>query len=116
MNDKIMRRKYISKIASTRGRVDKNGQPIEMRISYEEWCQLWNDFGVLPGAPYVLSRKDDIGHYEIGNVFIQHNIQNAIDSHGLTSELDRRINNYVIETGFKRRTVKRLIAQGKLTL
>jgi hypothetical protein len=116
MNEKVIRRKYLSKISSTRGRVDKNGMAIEMRLTYEEYRGLWQDFGVMPGQPYVLSRINDIGHYEIGNVFIQHVVGNATDSHGLESGLDKRINEYVIKTGYKRRTVKNMIKRGELEL
>jgi len=111
-----MRRKYTSKKASTKGRIDKNGTPIEMRLTYEEWRRLWQDFGHMPGQPYVLSRTNDVGHYEIGNVFIQHVIGNATDSHGLESALDKRITEYAVSNGYKRRTVKHMIKRGVLEL
>ena len=85
-------KKYKEKQRSTIGRIDKNGDPIEFRLTFEQFSSLWKDAGLVPGYPYVISRKNDIGHYEIGNVFIQHNIQNITDSHGLNSNLDKKIN------------------------
>jgi hypothetical protein len=116
MNERSMRRKYTSKKASTKGRVDKNSQPIEMRLTYNEWVNLWQEFGQQPGFPFVLSRTDDLGHYEIGNVFIQHVVDNSTDACGLISDLDKRINEYTIRTGYKRRTVKNMIKRGDLEL
>jgi hypothetical protein len=116
MNEKLIRQKYFSKISSTKGRIDKNGMPIEMKLTFEEWTALWTEFGKDPGYPYVLSRINDLGHYETGNVFIQHVIGNATDSHGLESSLDKLINEYTIKTGYKRSTVKRLIKRGELKL
>ena len=57
-------------------RLDRNGQLIEMRLSFEEWCKVWLDSGKweLRGnkkGQYCMSRVEDIGHYEVGNVFIQ---------------------------------------------
>ncbi len=54
---KLFETKYKSKIASTRGRLDKDGNPIEVRLTLEEFTMLYKDAGVLPIAPYVISRK-----------------------------------------------------------
>lgn len=57
-------------------RRDRNGNPIEMLLTYEEWAQVWKDSGHWGKwgnrkGDYVMSRKDDLGSYAIGNVFIQ---------------------------------------------
>jgi hypothetical protein len=63
-------------------RYDRNGNLIEMRLSFEEWCAVWRESGKweLRGTTkgsYCMSRKNDIGHYEIGNVFIQLHSENS---------------------------------------
>ena len=113
---RLLRKKYLSKIASTKGRLDKNGQLIEMRLTFEEWCMIWIESGHLPQSPYVISRFNDCGHYEVGNVYIQHNLMNISEANGTDTELDIKINQYCIETGYKRRTVKAMIQRGELVL
>jgi len=112
----LFRKKYLSKIASTRGRVDKNNELIEMRLTFDEWCNIWVESGHLPMSPYVLSRVRDCGHYEVGNVFVQHNLMNVSEANGSDTDLDKKINQYCIKTGYKRRTVKAMIQRGELTL
>lgn len=56
-------------------RYDANGNRILMKLSYEEWKNIWLSSGKyhLRGRKagcYVMSRNNDIGHYEIGNVEI----------------------------------------------
>jgi hypothetical protein len=116
LDEQILRGKYKQKISSTRGRIDKNGDSIEMLLTYEEWKQLWTDFGRLPGYPYVVSRKDDIGHYEINNVFIQHCMENSTQAAGRDTDVDRLINKYCLKTGYKRSYVKRAIKRGELKI
>ena len=116
LDENTLKVKYKLKIASTKSRVDKNGNPIEMRLTYEEWKQLWTDFGKLPGYPYVLSRKNDIGHYEINNVFIQHTRDNSTQALGHDTDLDKKINEYCLKTGYKRMIVRNMIKRGELEL
>ena len=116
LDEQILRGKYKQKISSTRGRIDKNGDSIEMLLTYEEWKHLWTDFGRLPGYPYVVSRKDDIGHYEINNVFIQHCMENSTQAAGRDTDVDRLINKYCLKTGYKRSYVKRAIKRGELKI
>ena len=116
MDRKILLEKYRLKISSTKGRIDINGNPIEMRLSADQWCQLWEDAGVLPSRTYVISRKNDIGHYEIENVYIQHNLHNVTQALTDNSDIEYKITEYAIKTGYKRRTVKGMIKRGELTL
>jgi hypothetical protein len=49
---------------------------IDFQLTFEEWWDIWqqsgkwNERGFRKGQ-YVMSRKNDIGPYAIGNVFIQ---------------------------------------------
>lgn len=114
--EQYLKEKYRAKISSTRGRVDKLGNPIEFRLTFEEWVTLWDNAGLLPGRDYVLSRQNDIGHYEIGNVYVNHNLHNVMESLTSNTELDRKITQYSIETGYKRNIVKGMIRRGELEL
>lgn len=113
---KILRAKWHSKRSSTKGRVDILGNPIEMRLTFEEYASLYIEAGVMPSQTYVLSRINDIGHYEIGNVKIATFLDNLMFTHNLTSELDKKINDYCLEHQYKRRTVKGMIKRGELSL
>jgi hypothetical protein len=67
-----------------RARFDKDGQRIYMLMSFEEYKKIWNDSGKWSQRgrkkdEYVLSRKNDIGHYEYDNVFIQTTSDNLKD-------------------------------------
>lgn len=83
---KIAKQKYQSQIYNVEGknRVDLNGNLIEMRLTFEEWLDIWlqsgqwNNRGVHNGQ-YVMSRIGDIGHYEIGNVEIKTARENNIE-------------------------------------
>lgn len=56
-----------------------------MKLTFEEWFEIWvssghwMDRGVHKGQ-YVMSRKNDLGSYEVGNVFIQRTEQNLSDA------------------------------------
>lgn len=59
----------------TIGRTDRNGTKIKMKLTFEEWLQIWIDSGHIesrgrgPGK-FCMGRKNDLGHYEVGNVEI----------------------------------------------
>ena len=111
----IYHRSWQAKKASTKGRKDINGDPIEMRITFDQWCELWKNHGKVPGAPWVVSRKNDIGHYEIGNVEIVHNIENIMQTlpH---NDLDHRITEYAIKHKMSRRIVKAMLKRNQIKL
>ncbi|MGQ7905526.1 hypothetical protein [Burkholderia multivorans] len=79
--DEIIRRdakeKYhVQKSAVVNGKTDFNGDPVEFRLTFEEWFGIWMESGKWDKrgkkkGHYVMSRVNDIGHYEVGNVFIQ---------------------------------------------
>jgi hypothetical protein len=56
-------------------RVDRNGNPVRMKMSFEEWLDLWEQSGKwhLRGnrkGCYCECRTNDLGDYEVGNVRI----------------------------------------------
>jgi len=116
LDEKIMKQKWYSKKASTKNRVDKNGNPIEFLLTFEDYYDLYNTFGKYPSATHVLCRKDDLGHYEKDNVYVAHYLDNLSEAHGLTSDLDKKINEYCKKTGYKRRIVKSMLKRNELVL
>jgi len=71
--------------AQSKSRKDRLGNPIEWHLTFEQWLQIWTDSGFLhlrgtSKGQYCMSRKNDIGHYEVGNVFIQANADNRKDA------------------------------------
>lgn len=113
--EELFKKKYRSKIASTRGRVDKNGKPIEMKLSLAEFIKLYEDAGVLPIHPYVLSRVSDLGDYEVGNVFISTNNKNSLDAHDLNTEENALIVSYCLRHKYKIKVVRNALKSGRLT-
>jgi hypothetical protein len=63
-------------------RTDAAGNQIEFKLTFEEWLDIWLESGHLhergcKAGQYCMSRYDDIGHYEVGNVFIQLHADNT---------------------------------------
>ena len=54
---------------------DKNGNPVRMLLTFDQWLDIWTTSGYwyqrgrLKGQ-YCMARKNDIGNYELGNVEI----------------------------------------------
>ena len=71
--------KYKMQIRNCRNRKDRNGNAIEMRLSFDEWLHIWEKSGMwhlrAPNGA-VMSRHNDIGHYELGNVDIKMSADN----------------------------------------
>lgn len=66
-------------------RVDRNGNPIEMRLSFDDWLQIWLDSGKWDQrgtrkGQYCMSRINDLGHYEKGNVEIKLTSENSSEA------------------------------------
>lgn len=63
-------------------RKDAAGNLIEFRLTFEEWMDIWwnsghyFERGTYHGQ-FVMSRFQDLGHYELGNVFIQLSTDNV---------------------------------------
>ncbi len=65
---------------------DRLGNPVEFRISFEDWIKIWLDSGHwfdrgASTGKYVMSRHNDIGHYEVGNVSIKLHSENISEGH-----------------------------------
>lgn len=85
-NETKMWRQY-SKVARAllndkTARYDAVGNRILMKLTFDEWKEVWLSSGKyhLRGRTvgcYCMSRKGDIGHYEVGNVFIQPHGENV---------------------------------------
>jgi len=63
-------------------RLDVYGNKIEWHLTFDEWYKIWIDSGKYhlrgPGKDqYCMSRINDIGNYEVGNVFIQKSSDNV---------------------------------------
>jgi hypothetical protein len=75
------KQKYSAHKALCKGRVDVDGNPIEFKLTFDEWCTIWDESGYWNQRgrrrhEYVMSRIDDRGHYEVGNVIIQTQLEN----------------------------------------
>ena len=85
MGKDIAKGRYNSQRCSARSRKDKNGNQIEFRLTFDEWLDIWTTSGHYEEmgrkrGQYCMSRYNDIGHYEVGNVFIQLFEQNRKDA------------------------------------
>lgn len=83
MNDKkTALKRYNMHKSNASGRTDANGNPILFLLTFEQWFQIWIESGHWhergnKKGQYCMSRKDDLGNYEVGNVFIQLHAQNV---------------------------------------
>jgi len=81
-------------ITKNQPRKDKLGNLIEFKMTFEEWFKIWHESGHFlergnKRGEYCMSRYHDIGHYEVGNVFIQlttSNTSQACKGHKWTEE------------------------------
>lgn len=88
-----LRNKYNVKKKTTKGRVDKLGEPIQFLMSFDEWLYVWMHSGQIDNmglkqGQFWMSRPDDLGHYEIGNVEIKLFSQNAREGKTGTKHTD----------------------------
>ncbi len=73
------------RVSSHKRRTDRNGNLIEFRLSFEQWLDIWmasgkwHKRGRLKGC-YCMSRHNDIGHYEVGNVKIITHSENVSEA------------------------------------
>lgn len=78
--------KFRTQRQSTISRIDKSGKPIIFKLTFDEWLDLWMASGKIDlmgrtSGSYVMSRYNDLGDYEVGNVFIQPVEDNIRDGH-----------------------------------
>lgn len=55
---------------------DRNGHKIEVKFTFDEWLAVWLQSGKLHlrgrgGGKFCMSRHNDLGDYEVGNVSIK---------------------------------------------
>ena len=61
-------------------------QKIEFKLTFKQWLDIWlssgnwHQRGKSQGC-YVMSRINDLGHYEVGNVFIQRQEDNHSETY-----------------------------------
>jgi hypothetical protein len=77
-------RKYYLQVFHCRNKTDANGNPVEMRMTFDEWYSFWQDSGHWEErgrkkGQYCMCRLNDLGHYEIGNVYIAKCEENVRD-------------------------------------
>lgn len=90
----LAKAQYRKQIRRQENRFDKLGNKIEMLLTFEEWYKIWIDSGhyeqrgIHKGC-YCMSRKNDIGHYEIGNVDIKTCEENSSEKTFIHSVLTR---------------------------
>jgi hypothetical protein len=58
-----------------KNKYDKLGNLVEWKLTFEEWLKIWQDSGHIDemgrnNDSYCMRRKNDIGHYEMNNVYI----------------------------------------------
>jgi len=99
----------------TKDKRDAAGLPVEMKMSFEQWLQVWIESGKyhLRGnrkGQFVMARKDDLGHYEVGNVDIIPTEENS--SFANKGEKHPQFGKTVEHSRFKGTTVGTNIATG----
>ena len=75
MIDKAVKEAYMAQKRGCRGKLDRNGDPVEMNMSLQQFADKWDQSCKwhLRGAgrgKYCMARHNDIGHYEWDNVSI----------------------------------------------
>lgn len=73
---------------------DRLGNNVKFLLSFDEWWAIWQASGKFAQrgrrkGDYVMSRVNDVGHYELGNVFIQTHSKNVADANTLYSQIRR---------------------------
>lgn len=77
-----VRNDYANQKSQCKNKLDANKNPVKMLLTFSEWLKIWIDSGKLSErglkkGQYCMCRIDDIGHYEIGNVFIDLHANNT---------------------------------------
>lgn len=70
---------YYRRFCAQKGSSKQRGIPF--RLTFDEWLEIWSESGHLKDRGlYCMSRKNDEGAYEVGNVFIQTIANNSRDA------------------------------------
>jgi hypothetical protein len=81
--DEQSRVKSLKKFRDHRAMAKRRG--IDFNLTHEQWWGIWEQSGKweqrgIKKGQYVMSRKNDVGPYELGNVYIQTQDQNMSES------------------------------------
>ena len=73
---KFYRECWLQQRYNTERRSKKADKPFQFLLTFDEWMKIWLESGKLSERGrtrgcYVMSRNNDSGNYEVGNVFIQ---------------------------------------------
>jgi hypothetical protein len=84
MNIELAKLRWHQQKAQAKNRLDKNGDKILWKLSFDDWFKIWQDSGYweqrgVGSGKYCMSRLNDIGNYEVGNVEIKLQSQNVIE-------------------------------------
>ena len=76
MDWKKAKLRYHQQKAQSKSRLDKNGNQILWNLTFEQWIDIWINSGHWDQrgcklGDYCMTRKNDVGHYEVGNVEIK---------------------------------------------
>jgi hypothetical protein len=88
-----------------KGKAKQRGIPFE--LTFDEWWDIWQESGKWEQRgrhkdQYCMSRVNDCGGYEFGNVFIQCHADNVKDAQkGRIKSLTERLKLSISHTGFK---------------
>lgn len=86
--------KYRHQKYGCKNRLDKDGNKIEFKLTFDEWWDWWQATGHYhergrKKGQYVMARLNDVGHYELGNIFCcthSENVKSTDDSYKRTPE------------------------------
>jgi len=81
MDLQIAKLRWQQQKAQAKNRLDRDGNLIQWKLSFDEWIKLWEESGHwdqrgVGSGKYCMSRKNDIGHYEVSNVEIKTQSEN----------------------------------------
>lgn len=84
MNIELAKLRWHQQKAQAKNRLDKNGDKILWKLSFDDWFKIWQDSGHWEQrgvglGKYCMSRVNDIGNYEVGNVEIKTMSENIIE-------------------------------------
>jgi hypothetical protein len=74
--------KYRQQAYHCKNRFDKQGQPITMEMTFDEWWTFWQTSGKWPErgvhrGQFIMARIGGLGPYRLDNVFVDLAVKNA---------------------------------------
>jgi hypothetical protein len=92
-DERIAKRKYHAHKGVAKQR------KVDFKLTYNEWIDIWLQSGQWDNrgarkGKYCMSRNNDVGPYEVGNVFIQLFEKNYSDAHKGNKKTEQHIANW----------------------